>query len=291
MHFAKHVYHNPMYPAVDIEVTRGCTHNKCAFCTMYQEEPFRVTPIEIFQEDLRELALYYPKVTKMQWLGGNPFALSADKLKERAALCYKQFPELQHIGMFSCITDIMTKTDEELRELRALNIELFIGQESGDDWTLNFVNKGFTSTDILEQSARLDAAGFTYGATFLGGLAPIEHSEDHAVHTAEVFNKLHPAWVGTGSLALFPGSKMSKWRDEGKFMPLTELELMKELRLFLSILNIPCALTAHHSSALSIMGPFPKNKAQMLAKLDFAIEHYDEYEDEMNWHRNHITHM
>ncbi len=291
MHFARNVYHNPMYPAVDIEVTRGCTHNKCAFCSMYIDEPFRVTPIEIFKEDLQEVAASYPKVTKMQWLGGNPFALPAHMLKERAALAYGMFPELKHIGMFCHINDIKAKTDAELRELKALNIELFIGQESGDDWTLAFIHKGYTQADILEQSARLDEAGFTYGATFLGGLAPIGHSEDHAVHTAEVFNKLHPYMVGTGSLVLFPGSQMSRWAEEGAFTPLTELELMKELRLFLSILNIPCALTAHHSSALSIMGPFPKSKEQMLAKLDHAIAHYDALAAEMAWHRQHIRSM
>lgn len=291
MHFAKNVYRNPMYPGALIEVTRGCTHNKCAFCNMYLEEPFRVNPIEEFREDLKELRAYYPQVKQMQWVGGNPFALSADKLKERAELAYKIFPELEHIGMFCNINDIKTKTDAELRELRALNMELFIGQESGDDWALKFVNKGYTQADILEQCGRLDEAGFTYGATFLSGLAPIEHSEDHAIHTAEVFNKLHPYMVGTGSLVLFPGTQMTKWAQEGKFVPLTELELMKELRLFLSILNIPCALTAHHSSALSIMGPFPKNKEQMLAKLDKAIENYAALKDDMTWHRNNIRTM
>ena len=291
MHFAKNVYRNPTYPGALIEVTRGCTHNKCTFCNMYLEEPFRVTPIEIFKEDLKELRAYYPKVPQMQWVGGNPFALSADKLIERAELAYEQFPELEHIGMFCNINDIKTKTDEELRKLRALNIELFIGQESGDDWTLKFVNKGYTQADILEQCARLDEAGFTYGATFLSGLAPIEHSEDHATRTAEVFNKLHPYMVGTGSLVLFPGTQMSKWAQEGKFVPLTELELMKELRLFLSILNIPCLLSAHHSSALRIGGRFPDRKVEMLAKLDKAIENYSELEDEMNWHRNNIRTM
>lgn len=291
MHFAKNFYRNPTYPGALIEVTRGCTHNKCAFCNMYLDEPFRVTPIEVFKEDLKELRAYYPKVTQMQWVGGNPFALSADKLKERAELAHKIFPELEHIGMFCNINDIKTKTDVELRELRALNIELFIGHESGDDWTLKFVNKGYTQADILEQSARIDAAGFTYGATFLSGLAPIEHSEEHAIHTAEVFNKLHPYMVGTGSLVLFPGTQMSKWAQEGKFVPLTELQLMKELRLFLSVLNIPCLLSAHHSSALRIGGRFPERKSEMLAKLDKAIENYAELEDEMNWHRNHIQTM
>lgn len=291
MHFANSVYRNPTYPGALIEVTRGCSHNKCAFCNMYLEEPFRVTPVEIFKQDLEELRTYYPKVTQMQWVGGNPFALSADKLIERAELAYKQFPELEHIGMFCNINDIKAKTDAQLRELRALNIELFIGHESGDDWTLKFVNKGYTQADILEQCARLDEAGFTYGATFLSGLAPIEHSEDHAIHTAEVFNKLHPYMVGTGSLVLFPGTQMSKWAEEGSFVPLTELELMKELRLFLSILNIPCLLSAHHSTALRIGGRFPERKAEMLEKLDKAIENYAELEDRMNWHRNHIRTM
>lgn len=291
MHFAKNVYRNPTYPGALIEVTRGCTHNKCVFCTMYKEEPFQITPIDIFKEDLQELWSYYPETTQMQWVGGNPFALPADKLKERAELAYKQFPKLEHIGMFSRVTDIKRKTDAELRELSDLGFELFVGHESGDDWTLKFVNKGHTQADILEQSARLDAAGITYGATFLGGLAPIEHSADHAIKTAQTFNQMHPYMVGTGSLVLFPGTTMEQWAKEGKFVPLTEKQHLEELRLFMNELNIPCILSAHHSSALNIDGNFPERKSEILAKLDRVIENYDQYEEQMKRRRNSIRTM
>lgn len=39
-----------------MEITQGCTYNMCKFCTMYKEVPFRMSPMEWIEEDLKELA-------------------------------------------------------------------------------------------------------------------------------------------------------------------------------------------------------------------------------------------
>ena len=40
-----------------MEITQGCTHNRCKFCTMYKEVPFRMSPMEWIEEDLKELGM------------------------------------------------------------------------------------------------------------------------------------------------------------------------------------------------------------------------------------------
>lgn len=292
MHYTRPLFRNPDGPQTLIECTHGCTHNKCAFCTMYKGITFGVTPLDVWEEDLKELAARNPHITSMQWVGGNPFALPYHHLKERAELVHTYLPDVEFINMQSRVTDLRNKTVEQLRELRKLGIAYInVGHESGDDWALAFVNKGYTSADILEQMPKLDEAGITYSCTFLNGLVDREHSEAHAINSARVFNQLHPEMVGSGSVALFGSSKLQEMAEAGAWTPLTEKERMEELRLFLSELSIPCRIITHHSSALQVMGRLPKDKERMIGQLTNAIDNYEQFEERMNRHRASITQL
>ena len=42
-----------------LQVTRGCSHNKCTFCYMYPDVQFEVCPIEEVEADIEEAARYH----------------------------------------------------------------------------------------------------------------------------------------------------------------------------------------------------------------------------------------
>ncbi len=124
MHYTGTIW-RPPYEAksILIEVTAGCTHHKCKFCTLYNDLPFkfRMSPNN---EYIRRVFL----------TGANPFVLSYEKLTAIAELTYKYLPSIESIGSFARITDIMPKTDEELAKLQACGYDsLTIGIETGDD--------------------------------------------------------------------------------------------------------------------------------------------------------------
>ncbi|MBR3435862.1 MAG: radical SAM protein [Bacteroidales bacterium] len=174
------------------------------------------------------------------------------------------------------VDDIKNKTIEQLKALRDIGVdEISLGVESGDDWTLQRVNKGYTAQDILEQCHKLDEAGIRYWMTFLNGVAGREHSHDHAVHSAEIFNQCHPMLVGTGGLTLFPGTPLLEEAGRGEFTPLDEREMMQELHTFLQHLTCDCELNTHHTSTLHLTGPFLPRKQQLLDALQDAIDHAD----------------
>ena len=278
MHFTGTVYRNPYWPTFPLlEITQGCTHNKCKFCTMYRDVPFRMSPMEWIEEDLKEIAEMTPDATTIQLLSANPLALGYEKLVPVFELIHRYLPKIEYIYASTRVTDIRNKTVEQLKALKELGMkEISLGVESGDDWTLERINKGYNSEDILEQCHKLDEVGVRYWMTFLNGVAGREHSHDHAVNSAKIFNRCNPMLVGTGGLTLFPGTPLLDEAQRGEFDPLSEKELLIELKTFVENLECDCSFITHHTSAANLTGPdFLKRKGKIVAALDNAINHGD----------------
>jgi len=277
MHFTEPIYRNPYWPTYPlIQITQSCTHNSCKFCTMYKGIPFRMQPMEWIEQDLKEIQAVAPHARTIQLLSANPLALSYDRLMPRLQLIRKYLPDLEHMYTATRVSDITNKSVEQLRSLKEIGVnEISLGVESGDDWTLQRINKGYTSQDILEQCHKLEEAGIAYWVTFLNGVAGREHSHDHAVNSALIFNQCQPMLVGTGGLTLFPGTPLLEEAQRGEFTPLTERELMQELKTFLEVLTCDCELNTHHTSSMNLSGPFLSRKPQILEALQYGIDHYD----------------
>lgn len=128
-----------------LQVTVGCAHNDCTYCPMYKDVSFSVEELNQIENDLKEARQYYSKVERVFLVNGDAFVLSAEKLKEIALKIKHYFPECNTITMYSTIQNIKSKTDEELKELKALGInDLYVGIESGLDEVLVNIKKGHT---------------------------------------------------------------------------------------------------------------------------------------------------
>ncbi len=142
MHYTGTIW-RPPYEASSLllEVTAGCTHHKCKFCTLYNELPFRfkMSPREDVEADLRETREALESwedghIDRVFLTGADPFALSYGRLAAIAELIHRYLPSVKSIGAFARITNVTPKTDEELARLRALGYDgLTIGIETGDD--------------------------------------------------------------------------------------------------------------------------------------------------------------
>lgn len=278
MHFTGTVYRNPYWPTWPLlEITQGCTHNRCKFCTMYKDVPFRMSPMEWIEEDLQELAMTDPDTRTIQLLSANPLVLSFDKLAPIFEMIHKYLPKMEYIYLAGRVTDLRNKTVEELRALKELGMrEISLGVESGDDWTLDRIHKGYHAQDILEQCHKLEEAGIDYWMTFLNGVAGKSHSHEHAVNSAKIFSQCKPMLVGTGGLTLFPGTPLLEEAQRGEFDPLSEQEMLIELKTFVENLTCDCAFNTHHTVAANLSGPdFLKRKDRILKALDHLIKHGD----------------
>ena len=279
MHFTETVYRNPYWPTFPLlQITQGCTHNNCKFCTMYKEVPFRMQPMEWIEEDLQEIAEIAPDATTIQLLSANPLCMTYDKLAPILEKINAYLPKMKYIYAGTRVTDIKNKTVEELKKLKELGLrEISLGVEIGDDWTLDRINKGYHASDILEQCKKLEEAGIDYWMTFLNGTAGKEHSLEHAMNSAKIFSQCKPMLVGTGGLTLFPGTPLLEEAKRGEFTPLSEKEMLIELKTFVENLTCDCYFVTHHTvSGKNLTGPdFLKRKDAIITALENEIEHGD----------------
>ncbi len=299
MHYTGTIW-RPPYEASSLllEVTAGCTHHRCRFCTLYADLPFRfrMSPMEDIEADLKEAQKTYHRfmgrrVTRTFLTGGNPFVLKYDRLMEIAGLVHIYFPETETIGSFARVTDIALKTDEELAALRGTGYDgLTIGVETADDGALRFMEKGYLAADILEQCGRLDRAGIRYSFFYLTGISGAGRGEDGARVTANLCNRLHPTLVGANMLTIYPDAKLYEDIRQGNWREESETEKYREIRALVEGLEIPTEFAAFGASnAFQFHGALPEDKGKLLAFLDDVIENVGEAE--LRRYRESVHHL
>lgn len=272
----------PPYEAhsVIIQATAGCTYGKCRFCNLYQNECFRMSPMEEFEEDLAEIKRYQPYARRLFFTGANPFAMSYENLKLRALTVRDYLIKCQSIAMFASIRDIMDKEVWQLKKLRAMGINgLSIGTESGDDTTLALAGKGYAAADILEQCRKLDEAGIEYYFVYMTGLAGKGGGRRNATNSAELFSRLNPYFISVDSLTLFPGTELYRMAQTGAFVPAGEKERLEELQIFIRNLQIRTHLLANSvSNFYPVTAYLPKEREKVVSELQYVMDTVDEEE-------------
>ena len=279
MHFASNVV-RPPYEAnsVYLQITSGCSHNACKFCTYYKAAPFRVSPLEEIREDLQELkdtGYSFPRI----WLqGADPFLLTYDKLKTVAELIHEYLPFVKSIGGYGRVDSVNNKTVEQIKSLKVLGYDKIVfGIESGDDAVLKRMNKGYEAKDIVEQLGKLTQAGMDYAVIFLSGLGGHGYGLSHAIKTAEVLNHLTPFRVMAAGLTLFPDTPLMDDVRNGSFVEATEAERIKELQTFIEHLEISTLLDATNASIITpIYGNLPDDKQKLIATLQNIFDRFGE---------------
>ena len=203
----------------------------------------------------------------------------------------KYFPENRTIGCFARITDVTPKTDEELLALRKAGYDgLTIGMETGDDDALRFMNKGYVSSDLIEQCQRLDRAGISYSFFYLTSISGAGRGEIGARLTAGVCNQLHPILIGANMLTIYPESALYTEIQRGTWTEESEIEKYKEIRTLVDHLEIPTTFAAlGASNAFQLYGVLPQDKTKLLRELDTIIETASEAE--LRQYRTQLPHL
>ncbi|MCZ4696400.1 radical SAM protein [Ancylomarina euxinus] len=274
MNYTGPVY-RPPYEAntLLLEVTVGCAHNKCTFCTMYHDVKFSIAKADRIEQDLQEAQRLYPNVKRIFLVNGDAFVLSANRLKNIAEQIHKYLPKVEIITMYASINNIMHKSDEELAELAKLGIgDLWIGVETGLGDALDYLNKGASLSDTEKQLERLNIACITFFYGFMFGAAGKNRGVENAIANAKLINKVKPLGIVPTTLNVNNGTKLEADIANGSFQMATEKEILEEQIKTIELINVPTYyMGIHVINTVSFDTQLPKGKLEATEKIKLVL--------------------
>jgi radical SAM superfamily enzyme YgiQ (UPF0313 family) len=260
-----------------VQVTIGCAHNDCTFCSMFKDKRFRVRPVAEVIEDLENARRVYARVDRIFLADGDALVLALDKLLAILSAIRRLFPECRRIGVYGSPQDILNKRTDELSALREAGLGIvYIGAESGSDSALKAVKKGATAAEITEAVRKVEASGIATSVTFISGLAGADGWEDHAIMTGRMIGAAEPSYVGLLTLMVESGAPLYNDVQAGRFKLLSPLGVVDETLLLLEHTNVSrnCVFRSNHASNyISLKGTLPADRDAMIASLRAARGH------------------
>jgi radical SAM superfamily enzyme YgiQ (UPF0313 family) len=257
-----------------LQVTIGCSHNKCTFCPAYKAKRFRIRSFSEIKEDIDDARLNTPHYRRVFLADGDALIMPQEKLLRVAAYLQEAFPSLQRIGIYGNAKSILKKSVAQLQALKEHKISIiYLGIESGDEETLQRVNKGTTYEKIVEAGKRVKAAGIKLSVTVLLGIAGVERSRLHAQKTAKILTAIQPDYVGALTLMVIPEAPLNRMVEEGNFILPSPFNLLQELRIMLAESDLHHCLffSNHASNYLPIRARLPKDKESSLQLIDTVL--------------------
>ncbi|RKZ28379.1 radical SAM protein [bacterium] len=257
-----------------LQVTVGCSRNKCTFCGSYRGERFRIKPDSIIMEDIDFAANYCKRQRRLFLCDGDAMIIPQKRLLKILIEIEKKLPWVTRVGTYANAKSLKMKTIDELKELRSHGLSIaYMGLETGDDVTLKNINKGVTSKEAIQMGKKAREAGIKLSITVLLGIAGRQRSQIHAEETGKALSAIDPQYVGALSLMLIPSTPLYEDYRSGRFSLIEPDEMLKELRTIIANTNLSQGLfhANHASNYLPIKARLPKDKEKTLKLIDSAI--------------------
>ena len=266
-----------------IQATIGCSHNKCTFCSMYKEDHFRIRKTYEIIEDIHSARLQYNNINRVFLADGDALMIKTSELVKILDYIKMEIPECERVGIYASPKSIMTKTVEDLKQLKAAGLSIaYLGLESGSDQILLDINKGATSEEIIKEASKLKDADILLSVTLISGLGGKERWRHHAIESAKVVNHMKPDYLGLLTLMIEPGTKLFNDVNSGEFQLLSPEEVALETLVLLENLDAEgCIFRSNHASNyISLKGTLNADKNRMILELKQALDGEIHFKDE-----------
>lgn len=261
-----------------IQVTYGCSHNKCTFCYMYKGEKFHIRKVDEVIESLQDIHPYYENCRKIFLADGDALIMKQADLVRLLTYLQKRFPRCERVGVYASPRSILRKSIADLHELKKLGIGImYLGVETGSDALLKKICKGVTRSEMIEAGKRVKQAGIALSITMINGLGGIEAWEEHAIQTASISNEIQPDYIGLLNLRLYDTTELTRQAERGDFVPLTPKGLLDETKLLLQNFELEHTVfrSNHASNYIPLAGVLNKDKEALLKQLEKSYQYVD----------------
>jgi len=277
MHYIEPLYRPPSEArSLILQVTNGCSWNKCTFCEMYTQpqKTFRLKPQVDIEAELAIVAATDPTVRRIFLADGDAMTLSFRRLKLILESINRNLPNVQRVSSYCLPRNLQRKTVDELAELRELGLSLYyVGCESGDDLVLERISKGETFASSLAALEKIKAAGSKSSVMILNGMGGEKYSAQHAVNSARLMNAAQPDYLSTLVISFPLGDERYQKGFRGDFTALDQPGLFREMRTLLNGLELEQTIfrSDHASNYLVLKGTLGRDKKRLLQAVDTAL--------------------
>lgn len=257
-----------------LQVTTGCSHNKCSFCSMYAQSRFSIKDDSIVKADIDFAADHCRRQRRLFLCDGDALILPQPRLVAILEQIREKLPWVERVGTYANPKNIKAKSIEELKQLHDLGLGIvYLGLESGDDETLKQIDKGADAAVMVEMGRKVRSASIKLSITVILGIAQQQRSRIHAIETGRVLSLIDPEYVGALSLMLTPGSRLYQQYEQGSFHLLSPRQMLEELRtmLYHTELSDGYFHANHASNYLPIKARLPGDKAATIKLIDKAL--------------------
>jgi len=257
-----------------LQVTVGCSHNKCTFCPTYKGEKFRIKAFDEIEEDILE-ASGYGYIDRIFLCDGDVLIMPMKKLAPVLESINRNIRGVKRIGLYANAKSILRKTPEELLELRNLGVKIvYMGLETGNDEILEKIQKGANARQMVEAGQKIKEAGIALSVTVLLGIGGRAKSMEHALDTARVLTEIDPDYVGALTVMVVPGTALYEEQMSGRFELPDKFGFLEELRIMVANSDFTnCFFTSNHASNyLPIRARMPQEKDETTELIQRVIE-------------------
>ncbi|MBN2256049.1 MAG: radical SAM protein [Deltaproteobacteria bacterium] len=260
-----------------LQVTVGCSHNKCSFCGTYRDVRFRIKSFQEIEEDIVEAA-GYGRIKRVFLCDGDALMLPQKKLVPIFESIRENIRGVERIGLYGNAKSIMRKAPDELRQLRELGLGIvYLGVETGNGEILRKINKGVDYETMVKAGRRIKEAGITLSCTVLLGIGGTEMSAVHAMDTARILTDIDPDYVGALTVMLIPGTPLHDDYIAGRFKLPDTFGYLEELGIMVAHSDFTdCFFTSNHASNyLPIRARMPGQKDEIVHLIHRVITSND----------------
>ncbi len=277
MHYEGNVIRPPSEAhSIILQVTVGCSHNKCTFCGAYKDVQFRIKDEKVVHEDIDFASCYCRRQKRIFLADGDVLILSQRRLVAIFTEIKKKLPWVNRISLYANAKAILSKTKTQLQELKKLGLNrIYMGLESGDNRVLQEIRKGADAEKMIKAAEHIRKVDIFLSVTVLLGIAGIENSLQHARETAHVLAAMAPNQIAALTLMVMKNTPLGGQVGSGEFELPDSAAMLRELRELVSCLDVqrPCQLQANHASNyLAVNCRLPKDKERVVAEIDAALE-------------------
>jgi radical SAM superfamily enzyme YgiQ (UPF0313 family) len=257
-----------------LQVTLGCSHNKCTFCGTYKDKRFAIKDDAVIDADIDYASKNFNFIRRVFLMDGDALIIPQKKLVRILSRIREKMPWVQRVGTYGDSRAILGKTDEELATLRELGLGIvYFGLESGDAQVLQEIGKQQSPERMIEAGRKVRAAGMKLSTMVILGLAGRKRSLEHARATGKALSAIDPNYTGVLTLMIHPGTPLEEQVKAGRFELLNPREMLEELREMLVHTNMTRGIfmANHASNYLPLRVRMPADKDRAIAMLDTAL--------------------